>query len=501
MINPLTDAQMDRGFQLLRGSHDILPCDPVEIGHERQLVMDRWVVDDVYDCRRTVHEPVKHPDNPIISAEHQYESLGPNSWGSVLREPASGKFRMWTPVFDAELREQAPNGAMVKRGHYYESDDGLTWARPELGLVEYKGSTANNIFLGGDMIVDNVFVFPLPDRWSEPGRYGMVYCHNLIGEHQAGSHNMHNHIAISEDGLHWEDLPGNPIWKGRTDTNNCIVYNAARDVFMMYRRSTINAKEIRRIAYAESKDLISWTQPRTIIFPDELDKWMLYAMPVTEYHGIYLGFLMTLYLHPDWDVRRMDKEYQMDTQLAWSRDGIGWERHPQRPIFIDTGSMNHKSCDWGQARGMANIIEKGEDVYIYYGGIERLHTPGFHGADQRSHICLATLKRDRFVSIDAGEREGFILTKPFRHPGGRLHINAKTATGGMVCAAIREGAGVRDGEWPEQWRFDRSIPFTGDSLNATMQWKDAADVASMEGQVIRLHLGMIKTELYSFWFE
>ena len=32
---------------------------------------------------------------------------------------------------------------------YATSKDGVTWAKPELGLVEYEGSTANNILWRG----------------------------------------------------------------------------------------------------------------------------------------------------------------------------------------------------------------------------------------------------------------------------------------------------------------------------------------------------------------
>ena len=83
--------------------------------------------------------------------------------------------------------------------------------------------------------------------------------------------------------------------RGRSDTPNNIVYNPERDVFMMYRRATVNAHEIRRIAYSESKDLVTWTQPQVIVDPDELDAPMLYGMTVTRYQGVYLGFLQMFY--------------------------------------------------------------------------------------------------------------------------------------------------------------------------------------------------------------
>ena len=85
--------------------------------------------------------------------------------------------------------------------------------------------------------------------------------------------------------------------------------------------------------------------------------------------------------------------------------------------------------------------------------------------ERHRHLCLGTLRRDGFVSWDA-PREGWALTAPLRCPGGKLHINAKTAGDGVIQVAIREGEGVRDGEWPEAWSLDYATDFTGDQINA-----------------------------------
>lgn len=109
---------------------------------------------------------------------------------------------------------------------------------------------------------------------------------------------------------------------------------------MQYRRASVNAHEIRRIAYTETRDLISWTQPVVVVSPDELDPPMLYGMTVKRYQGVYLGFVEMFYgasasdrLYRDGNV---EKWAQTDSQLAWSRDGVRWQRHPQRPIFLQT---------------------------------------------------------------------------------------------------------------------------------------------------------------------
>jgi hypothetical protein len=321
-------------------------------------------------------------------------------------------------------------------------------------------------------------------------------------------HHMRYFIAFSDDGINWTDAPQNPIWVGRSDSTNTIVYNPQRDVFMMYRRSTISAGELRRIAYSESKDLISWSQPVTVLTRDELDPMWFYAMPVSYYQGMYLGFLRRLDFNPyPNEVLPNGQDYKMNTELVWSRDGIHWEHHPERPDFLSVSPAVNGQYDWGFAQAIANPIEIDDKLFIYYEGREHPHSPGYRTKEDllRSHICLATLGRDRFVSVGASSDGGFMLTRPLAYPGGKLHINAKTNTGdrkSFVSVAVREGKGVRDGEWDNAWRFDKCDVFSGDSLDHVVTWQGRDDLSSFKCEgVLRLHFWMADAELYSFWFE
>ena len=306
------------------------------------------------------------------------------------------------------------------------------------------------------------------------------------------------------DGIEWTDVPENPIWVGRSDSTNSVVYNPNRDVFMMYRRSTINAGEIRRVAYTESKDMISWTQPITVITRDELDPQWFYAMHVCHYHGAYLGFVKRLD-YDEHEGRMLDngKDFKMETELAWSRDGIQWQRHPQRPVFLPVSPSREGACDWGIATCLSEVIERDDDLLIYYEGRAHMHRGCFRLAEDPllSHICLSTLRRDGFVSMGATSDGGCMLTRPLAYPGGNLHINAKTASDGLVRVAVREGRGVRDGEWQDDWRFEKSVPFSGDSLDHVMAWNTDKTLESFPDSTLRLCFCMENADLYSFWFE
>jgi hypothetical protein len=227
-------------------------------------------------------------------------------------------------------------------------------------------------------------------------------------------------------------------------------------------------------------------------------------MPVAYYHGVYLGFIRRLdFDEHDGCVLDNGKDMKMETELAWSRDGIQWVRHPQRPVFLPVSPAHNGVCDWGFAMCFSDIIERDDDLLIYYEGRAHLHSPGYRDDvdPMRSHICLATLRRDGFVSMGATSDGGCMLTRPLAYPGGKLHINARTASDGLVRVAVREGRGVRDGEWHDDWRFDKSVPFSGDSLDHVMAWNTDRALESFPDSTLRLCFCMENADLYSFWFD
>ena len=89
----------------------------------------------------------KHPANPVLrrgpenAPDHGHAIL----YGTVMKH--GDKFRMWyLGMFEVELAAgQAPG--WWRPMCYAESEDGVTWSKPELGLVEFKGNTKNNICL------------------------------------------------------------------------------------------------------------------------------------------------------------------------------------------------------------------------------------------------------------------------------------------------------------------------------------------------------------------
>ena len=102
------------------------------IGSERHLFVDDALVQRTRGVSKRVHQPVKHPANPVIRGDLPYENDYAVLHGTVLREP-DGRFRAWY---------LSGTGALA----YAESDDGLTWRKPLFDRYRIDGQRTNVVY-------------------------------------------------------------------------------------------------------------------------------------------------------------------------------------------------------------------------------------------------------------------------------------------------------------------------------------------------------------------
>src|SRR5688572_21895792 len=81
-------------------------------------------------------DDAKHPNKPVLGIGAKDDPDGRRVYfaGTVLQ--VGDEYRMWYSGFDAEASRHLC---------YAVSKDGLHWEKPKLGIVPYKGSTANNL--------------------------------------------------------------------------------------------------------------------------------------------------------------------------------------------------------------------------------------------------------------------------------------------------------------------------------------------------------------------
>ena len=91
-----------------------------------------------------------------------------------------------------------------ERMHLAKSTDGRNWEKPNLGLVEYKGSKNNNLvdLMGGDHLTSTV-IFYEPEDPDPKRKFKMVF--------EAKKYRNCVSVAYSENGVRWVENPNNPV--------------------------------------------------------------------------------------------------------------------------------------------------------------------------------------------------------------------------------------------------------------------------------------------------
>lgn len=95
------------------------------------------------NLRLEMTQPQRHLANPIVArgAPGSVDAMAVQFYGSVPRE--GDRFRMWYVAYDDDEANKAASCRW--RAADAESIDGIHWTKPNLGLVEHRGSTNNNL--------------------------------------------------------------------------------------------------------------------------------------------------------------------------------------------------------------------------------------------------------------------------------------------------------------------------------------------------------------------
>ena len=106
------------------------------------------------------------------------------------------------------------------------------------------------------------------------------------------------------------------------------------------------------------------------------------------------------------------------------------------------------------------------------------------------------MRRDGFVSQDAGTLEGTLTTIPFTLSGRRLEVNLDGSSRGWLKAELLDEAGR---PLPGFARSDADRLF-GNDMRARVTWAGRDDLSSQRGKTVRLRFVGQSVKLYAFQF-
>src|SRR5262249_13183279 len=149
------------------------------------------------------------------------------------------------------------------------------------------------------------------------------------------------------------------------------------------------------------------------------------------------------------------------------------------PISETKGEWN-----WGNVQSAAGCcLVVGDELYFYCSG-----------RGDGNVTSLAILRRDGFVSLDAGADGGTITTRPVTFRGKHLFVNVDAPDGELRAEVLDD-----KGEVIAPFSAANCAPVRADKTRQAVTWKGADDLGKVAGKTVQLRFHLTKGKLYAFW--
>lgn len=434
----------------------------------KHLVLDARLFAQTRDVRLVMGHVEKEPRNPLFVADRPWENSLNNLYPNVAFDPERRCFRLWYKCVLADkeaIAKMMPPATVHDVGWfllYAQSPDGVTWTKPDLGLIGFDGSLHTNIVARD---TPNVGVCHDPHEADAGRRYKMLYD---VGLGQL-------RVRFSADGLRWSE-PQTPT--GFTpytgDTHNNAFWDERLGKYVAITRFYLGE---RLVARSESGDFLNWDKTQLALRSTlaEGRTRQLYCMPAFAYGSGYLGFLM---------VYNAGTDRTVDCELAWSPDSVRWQRVLPGTPLIPRGPQDSYDAGCIYAQAGPPVLCDGR-LMIFYGGSTAVH----RGWKRHCLPCLATLRPDGFAAYEptAPDATGTLVTTPLRCVGQPLQISAD-AQGGSVRVFVLDD---RDRE------IAASEPVTASVTDADVRWAGGTSFESLQNRRVRLKFELRGAKLYA----
>lgn len=487
------------------------------------LISGREVLWDDYLTQECTAEKILHAPwykSPVITLDKPWEGDG-CTYFNVLFDSVSGKWFMYYTA----LEMFKPDGKFTPAADIHAcvlvSSDGVNWERPSVGVVEFQGSTENNIIVGvenmpGLTSVDNFYVMmdtnPSP---AVPQRFKAVMRYDSVGSDGKKEHRLAS--LVSEDGLHFR-LLGTVTSEGYFDTLNTIMWHPSSGRYVCFIRSfhqkgtfkEYEGKEkdgslnlfVRDIRVLFSEDFIHWTSPEHLTY-DSPNDYALYTNAVSVYPyapQMLVGFPTRYVEREQWSdnfeqlcgrgkrLERMEYEKRFglavtDCIFMCSRDGLSWHRYDE--AFLRPGPEYPTNWVYGSCYPCVGMVEAPSEIP---GGdpILNMFVYRNHWMGEPTVLERYAMRKDGFVSLHAGVEEKYLLTKPFVFSGSEFLLNFSTSAFGHVYVTLIREDGVRT----------RSCELFGDRTDRAVTFDKP--LSEFAGHQVQMLIELSDADVYAF---
>ncbi len=437
--------------------------EPIDIGHQRELFVDDYLIANIDgDARREMRRP--EPREVVFVADSPWEG---NTSGYYTLFRDGDLYRMIYRGWQHDEKQKAVHKEVTC---YAESQDGIHWNKPNLGLFEWNGSRDNNI-VWLSQGSHNFTAFRDDNPAAPPeSRY------KALGRSDGGL------LAFqSPDCKSWTLIQEKPvITHGAFDSQNLAFWDGDRSEYRAYWRyftKGVTTKEnwkpsgVRAIRTATSKDFIHWDNEADLTYGEGTPAEHLYTNAIQKYFRapqLFIGF-PTRFLP--------DQGQRVEPVLMSSRDGVHFNRWPDAVIPEDAPADRKGNRSNYMTWGMFQLPGKAKEISVY--ATENYYEPS------PGRVRRFVYRVDGFVALHGGSDGGVVTTKPLRCGGGRLLLNYRVAPGGSLVLEVLDQSGAVIG---------KSAPLRGDEVDAEPAWQQKPNFAQ---GIVQLRMVLSNADVYS----
>eukprot|EP01052_Picozoa_sp_SAG31_P031909 SAG31_NODE_3437_length_4274_cov_2.610778_1_plen_1124_part_00 len=527
------------------------PPQVVNITLGRQLLVDDFLIEEMRGLERTQHKPVWEkdavlsPDLPwetidLNDARHQKENRTGGGWPQSTQlgsaQPYSGGVHWHQDKFIAHY--QTNDGDVC----YAESRDGRWWKKPLVGAAPLGVAKTNIVVsaqysggMDGNVVIQD-------HRAPASERFKMATMPFKNNNHSR----MHYEILASPDGITWTSIVAKT---GPAEDRSTLFYNPFRDVWVFSIKSSWRYPPIGRArSYFETKDLrkSAWTclpgddspsdsktcngtagaVPWVGADKDDLpnvynltvtrppnpespaaanctlsEGWnmcsapsQLYNLDVVAYESVLIGFFAIFRGFYDGGSFQRTSGELNEIYLGVSRDGFTFFRPlPRQPFLESSWPLHSWRNNDVQSVGGGILVVDNDTMHVYASG--HLGLPqDLEGTGGNASMGLATMRRDRFLSLDAvlSGQPGELLTRPLVFDSSQVHlfVNVILPRGSFLQVAVLDRTGVVVPGFQLQDSTVETVPVGEvasediDSTRLQVHWTTAPNLQAVSGKPV-----------------
>ena len=371
----LWDDGVRRAVYVFRNGPPPQPEPPIEIPVAPQLFLDDFLIDEQRNLQRVFHPARKLDAKPLVRADRPWE-------GHAVMVPVGSRYEF----NEKKSRYELEYISLSRYRLLAVSDDGVQWTKPDLGLVEFEGSRANNILevipRGSNVDADGnfgglwdyrtrgvpdlrtasmVFTPRTEDMFFLRGTYLMVEDSDGVRYLTTERPFMRHHSQL-ESLDNPNDNLGPMFYDERT--GELVLYFAPHPPakgrgLVRYDNKWAVSRNLGRMT---TRDGVNWHRSYIWAPPREHPKHQSYGMQRVKRIGdLYVAFF------PLYDCGTQ----QMDVHIWVSRNGIHWEDVGGDQAWIPNGPDG--SFDHGIVYSLIDGPVEGDRSEAFYHGTNTLH--------------------------------------------------------------------------------------------------------------------------------